>query len=193
MKETPIIFSTPMVQAILDGRKTMTRRIFKKQPIPIQAQDGFKFWNIPKLGPVMNAVDKSPYGKPGDLLWVREKFIKCQDAYVYATDKNSDGLKWKPSIHMPKSAARIWLRITDVRLERLQDISEEDAISEGVFFHDGLQGYSTDINGSHFHCSMPVNSFRKLWININGSDSWDCNHWIWVLSFEVISKNGKNF
>lgn len=180
MKETPIIFSTPMVQAILEGRKTQTRRIVKGKALE---------WLAPGMFTPESVSDPDnylcPYGQPGDLLWVRETF--CADyyddgIYVYKSLWNSASSaivpqpKWKPSIHMPKSAARIWLRIAGVRIERLQDISEADAISEGIeIIEDGM-------------CEDPITSFKLLWESIHGNESWDSNAWVYVITFEKVPK-----
>lgn len=139
MKFRPILFSTEMVQAILAGRKTQTRRIIKPQPTQIgglwrldkkQASNRpFNEWHNHPFG------IHSPYGQVGDVLWVRETFYKSliDDSYQYKADRNySHGISWKPSLFMPKAAARIFLRITNIRVERLQDISEEDAKAEGI-------------------------------------------------------------
>lgn len=209
MKETPIIFSTPMVQSILEGRKKMTRRVVKGISPDSKYLPEHKLHDATFLEPQefekpdaekMASVINCPYGKPGDLLWVRETFkvdevdhnLNPVSFYYLADNEESrrTGIKFKPSIHMPKAAARIWLRITDVRIERLHEINDEDAIMEGIFFHEGLQGYSTDVHGSNFHCSKPINSFCKLWVSINGPESWDSNPWVWVVSFKVISKTG---
>lgn len=186
MKEHPIIFSTPMVKAILEGRKTQTRRIVK-------TLHEHKYY-----------IDKSPYGQPGDLLWIRERFETETDGKVkfYAgnieveNNKSYERLtKWKPSIHMPKAAARIWLKITSVKVERLQDISDEDAIAEGVEFYNdrGIIVYRSYKAHPPYYWSIATahKSFETLWQSINGNESWDANPWVWVISFEVISKTGK--
>jgi hypothetical protein len=205
MKESPIIFSTEMVQAILEGRKTQTRRKFKckwRHDIEdgkayIEDEDGL--W--PEV--------ISPYGDPGDLLWVRETF--CIDSrgaheddpgYYYKADMPTyeDGQEiwpdsWKTSIYMPKAAARLWLQITDVKVERLQDISVDDSISEGIeidqqtpigpLYKDYFQKKWKDVYAN------PQNSFKSLWRNINGENSWDANPWVWVIKFKVRSTTGK--
>jgi len=154
-----------------------------------------------------------PYGQPGDRLWVRETWAEQKDTYgigdphafFYRADKSMkcadtldplddfgvsyEILKWKPSIHMPRVACRLLLEITDVRIERLQNISRVDAIAEGVFFSDSKAGYVTDDNGSNFNFSHPEDSFRDLWCSINGGyghESWDANPWVWVISFEKL-------
>ena len=147
-KERPIIFSGPMIRAILEGRKTQTRRIVKP-----------------------NCLSKlSPYGRTGDRLWVRETWGHNPEGpgYVYRSDGDFDmkfhGDRWRPSIHMPRWASRITLEVTGVRVERLQDINEEDALAEGV-----------------------EHAFRSLWESINGPGSWDANPWVWVVEFRRVS------
>lgn len=214
MIERPIIFSTEMVNANLDGRKTMTRRIVKPQP------DHFhKFGNGPML-PQKGEVEIScPYGRVGDLLWVRETF-KQVSHYAFFDDTifqfKADGKTtmpqlnhpdadidqcidmsaWKPSIHMPKAIARIWLMIEGIRIERLNTISEDDAINEGVLeFEDGTyKNYFTQkglraIDG--VDCLLAKGSFQSLWCSINGLDSWEASPWVWVIKFKVISTTGK--
>jgi len=176
MKERPILFSTAMVQAILDGRKTMTRRAVK-----CKLHECFNgFANTPK------EVFNCPYGQPGDILWVREKFTPDRGGYFYAADNHlTQILNWKPSIHMPKAAARIWLQVEAVRVERLQDITEADAEGEGaktVFCQ-----YVNDTQGYHSY----VEGFRKIWQSINGPESWEQNPWVWVVSFKVLSTTGR--
>jgi hypothetical protein len=175
MKEYPILFSTPMVQAILEGRKTQTRRVIQPQPKVINKHD-FKWKNLCYSG--MTEIHggtfrlQNPYGWPGDLLWVRETFqIIPPNSIFYKADKENKVKKgWKPSIHMPKEAARIWLQIKDVRVERLQQISYADAKAEGVEY---------------------PHNFYDLWLKINGPLSWDANPWVWVVEFEVVSTTGK--
>jgi hypothetical protein len=149
MKEHPILFSTEMVKAILDGRKIMTRRLLK-QELPIgtkwhQVYDGELLYRIVDSKAV-HTLCKCPYGKVGDILWVRETFLfysdeNTNDAILYKAEPHaqefSHGLfegkpKWKPSIFMPKEACRIWLEITNIKVERLQDISPHNACEEGV-------------------------------------------------------------
>ena len=177
MKERPILFSSPMIHAILDGRKTQTRRIVKS------ANDSCG-------DPIMPNDSRLPckYGKPGDRLWVRESFRLTGDSHgeYYAGDKlggviyratNPDGIcdmegGWKPSIHMPRAKSRKTLEITGIRVERLQDISEKDAIAEGV-------GSAVTRD-----CKRP--KFVALWESINGPGSWDANPWVWVVGFRRI-------
>jgi hypothetical protein len=212
-KERPILFSTPMVQALLAGTKTMTRRVVNPQPII--ASDGA--FHYKGEGVFINKmITKCPYGKVGDLLWVREtfkpKFIKgCLSPFklnypnihpwFYAADnENTEGYgSWKPSIHMPKAAARIWLEITNLRVERLQDITQSDAKSEGIkscimpghnaFTKSWTQYYDYNSNKFHqFAQNYPIQSFQSLWLSINGEESWNANPWVWVVEFKKINK-----
>lgn len=203
MKEHPILFSAPMVKAILDGRKTVTRRVVKPQP-PANAHQ-VETWHHPDTKPRFFAWTTAgeisdqweplpcPYGQPGDRLWVRETFcpIYPQDPhynggrpieYDYqATYKHGDRLgdligakkKWKPSIHMPRWASRITLEVTGVRVERLLDISEADARAEGISCN-GCPGRHATAD------------FRALWESINGPSSWDANPWVWVVEFKRV-------
>lgn len=201
MSEKPILFSTEMVQAILIWRKTQTRRVVKPQPEKIGAFTKFAWGagtseNTMPVFAGFSTESKCPYGKIGDLLWVRESF--CPDYFdkghhpslnAYKADWNDTAAeycskpKWKPSIHMPKSAARIWLKVTKVRVERLHQITEEDALKEGALIG-RVWGYG-HIGGSHRE------GFIKLWERINGWDSWLANPWVWVIEFEVISTTGR--
>jgi hypothetical protein len=190
-KERPIIFSTDMVSAILGGRKTMTRRIYKN------ADPKLDLWAIFKHS-APYILSQCPYGKPSDKLWVRETW--CDDLVA---DGEGDPLitfkadfpeltgVWKPSIHMPKAAARIWLEVTDVRVERLQDLKKQEALAEGVYYSHSFEGYTTNDDASFFHSSDPITVFRRLWTSLNGPDSWYANPWVWVISFKVLSTTGK--
>lgn len=197
MKEIPVLFSTPMVQANLEGRKTNTRRLkglekinqdpasYNLQTLFLHATGRFTFAPVDPMHAITEAdiiEVKCPYGQPGDLLWVREAFSLWLDAIKYKADGESvlKGFKYKPSIHMPKDYARIWLQVEEIRVERLQDISEEDAIAEGammVTFTDG------DIS--------PSTAFRFLWKLINGEESWNANPWVWVVKYKILSTTGK--
>lgn len=170
MKEKPILFSTPMVQAILEGRKTMTRRIVKGTPL---------VW-LNDFSPEFVA-DKDnalcPYGQVGDVLWVRETWENYQGGYNYKAGKYGLlGQKWKPSIFMPREACRLFLKITDIKAERLQDISRGDCMGEGCPFPNIAK--TTD----------PQKWFSELWQSINGEQSWKDNPWVWVISFEKTEK-----
>ena len=185
MKEHPIIFSSEMVRVILDGRKTMTRRIVKKHPL-IEAGFTIDFINDP------GNAGLCPYGQPGDRLWVRENIHRGKEGNLafYAADKglvtkNGECVPWifnEPhvsSIHMPRWASRITLEITDIRIERLQDISEDDAEAEGA------HGYT--------NAASPIDFFICLWnsLNTKRNFSWDMNPWVWVISFKRIEEGRK--
>lgn len=191
MKERGMIFNAEMVRAILDGRKTQTRRVMKPQPE--QCPRGGHWWpsNVFKtMLHVENEMqngeggwgglvgDACPFGKPGDRIWVRETFGDCGVRLVYRADTD-DGARckvnrWTPSIHMPRWASRILLEITDVRVERLNDISECDAKAEGA------PTECTLIGDKHYP------GFRSLWKSIYGDDSWQANSWVWVIEFKRI-------
>jgi hypothetical protein len=207
MKEHPILFSIPMVQAILQGRKIMTRREIKPQPIDNVEVDG-NFFEGNHKGYVK--VDGHPNWrdqfahefcryKVGDLLWVRETFevYLCNDGGEDYTQIRfvSDGRMIRfntslspnkhPSIHMPKDAAQIWLEVRDVKVERLQEIGQEDAKAEGVY---GVEWGESD-HGGMPNYKLP---FKNLWQSINGEESWSENRWVWVIQFKVLSTTGKH-
>lgn len=193
MKERPILFSAPMVRALLKDRKTQTRRIVKLNAAG-RTQYGGRNWHLDDP----NAVLACPYGQPGDRLWVRETFdpIYPQDTaynngepieYDYAATYEHGhrlgdhiGIKkvWKPSIFMPRRASRIMIEITEVKVERLQEITPTDAIAEGV---EG-KGKNKDV--------VPDDGwrmgYRNVWESINGHGSWDSNPFVWVVSFQKI-------
>jgi hypothetical protein len=190
----PIIFSTPMVQAILEGRKTQTRRIVKPQPPQFvdyfeKRGDGFKAYMVP--GEPCDYPLVKPKYQPGDILWVRETFCEVPyehnhvpikggyitiPKYAYKADSERDytGI-WKPSIHMPREAARIFLQVTNVRVERLQDITEEDAIAEGMS--------KTLVDGVTFISAK--GKFHALWDTLYAKRGhpWENNPWVWVYEF----------
>ena len=159
-----------MVKAILEGRKTQTRRIVK--PTHVAAiHDG-----VPSL------FNSFPYGKTGDRLWVREAISRFAMGNVVAYKADYDGandIKWRPSIHMPRWASRITLEVVSVRVERLQDITRSDIRDEGILVpaefasDDKFRGYLLD-------------QWIKLWESINGPGSWEANPWVWVVGFKVI-------
>lgn len=185
MKARPILFNAPMVRAILNGSKTQTRRVVKDKHIDA----------APPVAFFQYLREHCPYGQLGDQLWVRETFcpIYPQDPnynggnpieYDYAaTYKHGDRLgdsigikkKWTPSIYMPRAASRITLEITGIRVERLQDISEEDAQAEGV-------ANSLHLRGGR----LARENFAHLWWTINGDGSWEANPWVWVIEFRRI-------
>ena len=198
--ERPILFSGAMVRAILEGRKTQTRRIVKFLPEYLDAQ----FVRIKhearknRFDPVLSikhpdAYAACPYGQIGDRLWVRESFfetgitnviVSSRHRFYKASYEGDLPIKWKPSIHMPRFMSRITLEITNVRVERLQDISEEDAKTEGLETND------------HFFCGRhgrndiyptAKQAFADLWDKINGKRaSWESNPWVWVVEFKKL-------
>lgn len=187
MKERPILFSGAMVRAILDGRKTQTRRIvkpvrgFERHNIctPSMMADPWAVWWHGSEFDRVGCSQECPYGRPGDRLWVRESFTHFGPRYIYRADYPGDftpisdgiGGPWKPSIHLPRAASRITLGVTDVRVERLNNISAEDAKAEGC------------------DSCTPYDQFRALWDSINGKTfPWASNPWVWVVSFEVKAK-----
>lgn len=230
MKERPILFSAPMVRAILAGTKTQTRRIVKPQP-EFCGGAGENETDVREWGwhdfdyppPHFLCVEDSrcPYGQPGDRLWCKETHQLLHFSIDHETgfaddwkpwkarlpegkpegwtlvydadgkwegDKGDRGFSWRPSIFMPRWASRITLEVTGVRVERLQDISEEDAIAEGV---DGWPGQYRDYRnplseGIHVGFVKAKDSYKTLWEHINGPGSWDANPWIWVLEFRRI-------
>lgn len=175
MKFRPILFSTEMVQAILEGSKTQTRRVVN-QP----ARKIFYNTKTKQFEGESGRIVKCPYGQVGDVLWVRESFTfntDVQSAPIFKADsKIPKFIKWKPSIHMPKEACRLFLRIKDIRVERLQDISRGDAMAEGCPFPNIAKE------------TFPTKWFRELWIKINGEQSWNDNPFVWVIEFERIEK-----
>lgn len=176
MKERPILFSGPMVRAILDGQKTQTRRVIKPQPNGLWAAPG---------------KTTCPFGQPGDRLWVRETHYVCSNnETIYRVDNPPVpiDIKWKPSTHMPRRTSRINLEITGIRVEKLQDITEENAIAEGLEkAYTGWRDYRSGWVKQH-HLSDPVDSFRTLWDSINGRRGygWGVNPFVWVIKFRMI-------
>ena len=202
----PILFNTEMVRAILDGRKTCTRRLVRFMPGENPQwtgyiRNGLMLYN----GRNDPCIIKAPY-QPGDILYVRETWKKAPNGYYYYEDwqKNdiADITKWKPSIHMPKEAARIWLKVTDVRVERLQEMKPVDVIKEGAYpdCWDCLNTYgesgSQCCYGTEEQCSQcdeVMMEWEKLWNStIKKSDldryGWDASPWVWVIEFERCEK-----
>ena len=185
----PILFSTPMVQAIMKGQKTQTRRIVKGMALDWLQPDMF----TPEF--VVNPENNMcPYGKVGDMLWVRETWAKvstfpepdCFGKYLYKSMGDTPE-KWMPSIFMPKDACRIFLKLTDIRIERLHELSEADARAEGVaHVIDKITGYCgyDYIIGGYNLMTTPYHGFRSLWKKINGEQSWNENPFVWVITFE---------
>mgnify|MGYP000932406226 FL=1 len=188
----PIIFSTPMVQAILDGRKTQTRRVIIPQPDRFFEVDdtpgNFHIYDVEwGLGRIY------PKYQVGDILWVRETWATVSsgiieykatyiEPYTGSTEIDHIGKKitWRPSIHMPREAARIFLKVTNIRVERLQEITEEYAIAEGMS--------KTLVDGVVFISAK--GNFHVFWdsLNIKRGYGWDTNPWVWVVEFEHMSK-----
>jgi hypothetical protein len=193
MRERPILFSGEMVRAILEGRKSQTRRVVKPQPVPIGKTGNFgldkRFGN-----PV-----RCPYGQPGDRLWVRETlFNPCRgNTYLRRLHYVADGqpsplfrerasASKLPSIYMPREASRITLEITNVRVQRLQDISEEDAKHEGLSGWLATKGHWPP--GSPWEDRPWAAEFNCLWDKLNAKRGfgWDANPWVWALTFKGV-------
>ena len=208
----PILFNTEMVQAIMDGRKTCTRRVIKPQPDEKHTYPlGFVADSIEKkemgcfgfgIGEYGGSIQyaKPPY-QPGDTLYVRETFIQvAAHTFWYKADDKawmSKDLLWKPSIHMPKEAARIWLKITNIRVERLRDITNDEAIKEGAegerCYHAGAGPFGcTDCMNTGW-IEPPVVNFVQIWEStLTKTDKhlygWDANPYVYVIDFERINK-----
>lgn len=214
MKERPILFSGPMVRALLDGSKTQTRRALKVQPMDILAMQGEyagREWialteRTPKP---KGTVLRCRFGVPGDRLWVREAWRTIKDSDdlpprdLFPADRiwyEVDGLdqpgygKYRPPMFMPFWARRITLEITGVRVERLQDIGAEDALSEGIKItfdsktKDPLLRLTGKCPPVHYvkGNGIVIAEFASLWEQINGHGSWDANPWVWVVEFKVV-------
>ena len=194
----PIIFSTPMVQAILDGRKTQTRRVIKDKDITNNFDidvDGSAYAYIDQAtGDSYPPTAIAKY-QVGDILWVREAWGRDESGeYVYRTNYGTTEddsfppsmFKWKPSIHMPREAARIFLQVANVRVERLQEITEEDAIAEGV--GDPYDYQSPEYYDQPHMRGLEINksAFAGLWDSLNEKRGygWRTNPWVWVIEFE---------
>lgn len=202
MREKPILFSAPMVRAILDGRKTQTRRVLPHGK-----------YRLDLVAPADGGPSRCPFGQPGDRLWVREAHaIVPRTAYarsegveqVLRPDDDHDACvfregwersrpgRWRPSIHMPRWASRISLEITGVRVERLQDISEADARAEGVertVAGDGWRRYYPDAAQEAAGlppCHTATSSFSWLWESIHGRGAWAANPWVWAVEFRRV-------
>ena len=201
----PILFNTEMVRAILEGRKSCTRRIVKPQQLigmlPDKCKNGApeEFLKEKKLMfkpycdmtdiELINTAYKAPY-QPGDILYVRETWCKgylmnAKERYYYKADDNDFLCTWHPSTNMPKQAARIWLRVMDVRVERLQEITAESALTEGADKYIHANGTLNE--------DQTITSFIGIWNStIKESDldcyGWDANPWVWVIEFERCEK-----
>lgn len=235
MADKPILFSGPMIRALLDGRKTQTRRMVKPQP-----DYGVQPCYYSKTGYAHAAADGGcscrpitcPYDAGGisaddyGYLWVRETWrvtrkhdrlapcdipprqctvafaaggsIANQDDGIWRpTDYECWGADWmgktRTAIHMPRWASRLTLRITDVRVQRLQDISQEDAAAEGAGLYVPGHGFITEgelhADPGYSNYLAPRQGFEAIWTEINGADSWAANPWVWAISFETIHAN----
>lgn len=205
----PILFCSEMVRAILEGRKTQTRRIVKPQPGGVltkeqalaRALDGTDPYGFRPYPLDTEIAAKAPY-QPGDVLYVRETWQRTKTGqYIYRADKEDHGSAayynehcrldggWRPSIHMPREAAQLFLRVTDVRVERLRDIDENGAIAEGLY-----KGWRLCGMGSLALSARQA--FMWLWETITrkapAADSWACNPWVWVYTFERCEKEDNN-
>ena len=190
IKERPILFSAPMVRAILEGRKTVTRRAVKGSGLKFLADFTPEYVALPEN-------HLCPYGKPGDRLWVRETHSFVPDPeepagysqVLYAADGQQYG-KNRPSIHMFRADSRILLEITDVRVERLQDISEEQAVAEGVrLMRDGSDTWVSREGPGNLVTPWPTakEAFSDLWNSINGPEAWEANPWVWCVNFKRVT------
>jgi hypothetical protein len=215
MKERGILFSAPMVRALLAGTKTQTRRIVKPQPSlhhylqpmwgtsppPNPVEFGEK-WLWREAGPDYpdDASDNRhcPYGVPGDRLWVRETWAAQHDfdsfkpseinwdaRWHYLATEERGGLLWRTPIHMPRWASRITLEVTGVRVERVQDISEEDAKAEGVTLGELVDVLANGEPSKAVYFDART-AYAHLWCAINGADSWKANPWVWAISFRRV-------
>lgn len=218
VKERPILFSGPMVRAILEGRKRATRRVVKPQPV---VGDGGCWYPEPPRKTAHRARhyaneahlrkglarDFCPYGLPGDRMWVRETWAPHADEaetfrsyqrmemgstrpdIFYRADGGEPHVNsWRPSIHMPRWASRLTLEVTEVRVQRLQEISEEDAKAEGIVPHMG--GWAVQDSDWRVGSPTPNVAFKFLWNSINGARpgcSWEFNPWVWAITFKRVS------
>jgi hypothetical protein len=224
IKYRPILFNSQMVQALLAGKKTQTRRVVKPGPPPCQTtadamyayRHGWRYAGVDYA--FERDLETCPYGKPGDRLWVREAMRITDCGLVYGVDKAPiqnmpegwENIPRRPHVtamFMPRWASRITLEITEVRVQRLQEIGEEDAITEGVESvdqerdeHDlsicpqcggtGLYTYFSGNGGACFDtdctlCDTHLKRYKHLWNSINGLDSWHKNPWVWAVSFKA--------
>jgi hypothetical protein len=227
MMEKPILFSSPMVKAILAGKKTQTRRIIKNYPSNYYKPTGEIGWGDEPMGSFHELHDgaheakyiRCPYNHPGDHLWVRETWQRVETSdglgVVYRADESilaveydeinefektnerlieprqelhdfiDEDMPWKPAIHMPRWASRITLEITNVRVERLHDISESEALAEGIENFPYQMPESINLVKD----SMVIDRFARLWDSINAKRGfgWEVNPWVWVIEFKVVN------
>ncbi len=227
MVEHPILFSGPMVRAILEGRKTQTRRVIKRPPVPYEwPTDGPQFAflakdypSLKKMGHIAVGLQHNawvcPYGSVGDRLWVRETWAyhlsadREKSVQEWVKEEASEGRlhldfrasghmqtgcggaagRWRPSIHQPRWASRILLEVTEVRVQRLNDIDDDDALAEGL--KDTLQWGDETVKENRYEVgdiksSDAIECYALLWDSINGEGSWDTNPWVWAVSFRRI-------
>jgi hypothetical protein len=193
-KMKPIIFSTPMVVAILEGRKTQTRRVVKAPVLQDVREPNEVYWKNGKVvfnwyGETVGGFEVKPKYQPGDILWVRETWFENEECLLYKASKYENTkeyhgrngwvqIKWRPSIFMPREAARIFLKVTNVRVERVQEITEDEAIKEGAkaYGQNNCSGTSARI------------AFAEIWDKTTTEHEWRTNPWVWVYEFERISK-----
>ena len=206
MKERPILFSASMVRALLAGTKTQTRRAVKVESTlgidsilaPRRAGGHAATYLLPEQA--AEAAVCCPYGQPGDKLWVRETWSpngpEPSNGSLYRADfpEGPLSIKFKPSIHMPRAASRILLEVTGVRVERLQDISDTDAIAEGIERDVRLDPAGTchwRVYGAEqgMGTNLPGASYLSLWEQINGPGSWLLNPWVWVVEFKRVQQD----
>lgn len=218
MTEKPILFNTEMVRAILDGRKIQTRRVIKPQPdektesFRTDDQGNFyPYWDAKQSGGLGIPGDliKCPYGAPGDQIWVRETWAIVDCGSRVSLSKKAWSLGWpterlqyiadnpethywnkRPSIFMPRWASRIQLKVKNIRVERVQDITGKDAIAEGIEreWVVDKHWYKSYVSELPANFTNPINSFRSLWNSINESRGfgWAVNPFCWCIEFEVM-------
>lgn len=229
MKEIPMLFKTEMVESILRGNKTQTRRIIKPQPLyglhndtlfPRSLDSKLENWN----GETIEGESrewKCPYGEVGDVIWVKENYYALGQWIKDGMSPKTGRQKWRfqdetpignygyfdsapenvilglhgqygwhkrPSLFMPKIASRIRLEVTDVFVQRLQNICERDAISEGIEFVEYPKTEFYNYLTEEYELKSPIDSYKSLWESINGEDSWNQNPYVWVIEFENITK-----
>ena len=223
MKARPIIFSGEMIRALLAGQKTQTRRVVKhrhayetsiekmtKQAISDRLNAPARILDSEVTEAIKYLINNSPYGQPGDFLYVKETWCPVNDRDYggdlwidyRATPKyeashpagwenapnDAEALKWKSSRYMPRKYSRLTLEITHIRIERVQDISEQDALAEGVMYW--LDSVSHEQQAKIYNCGIgPIAVYQMLFEKINGIYLWIQNPWVWVIEFEVIKKN----
>lgn len=207
----PILFNMEMVRAILDGRKTQTRRLRGLKDINKNPDDWRHVDVIETEEEVLYEFNRTkdynteqincPYGNPGDKLWVRETWTKvrlqhnsCKDSIIFRADNciyGGNPIKWKPSIYMPRKHARIFLEITNIRVERVQDITEKDAVDEGIsLVHNayGRDRYGVWGKNGYWSNESAKTIFQYLWNSINEKRGygWEVNPWVWVIEFKKL-------